>query len=366
MLTTLLLFLLILGLLVFVHEFGHFWAARKVGVTVHEFAFGFKPRLFAWKRGETEYAINLIPLGGYVRLEGEEEDTGKKGSLMAKKPGQRAFIFVAGVLMNLLLAWILLTAAYTIGSYPLTPTFGNHTGLASYSAAVITDVSANSPASAAGLQAGDTVRFVNAEQIDSANELIEFLKQNAGQEVTIKFDRGAESQTVTLTPRVDPPAGEGAVGIAIGESTLVRAPWYKAPFVALQELGSSIAATFVGFVSFLHQLIVRQEVSQDVSGIVGVGAAVGIVRKLGIGPLLQFTALISTSLAVINIMPIPVLDGGHLLFLAAEAVRKKPVNDTVRAYLTAAGLVLILVIMLSVTYQDFLRFSIFENIKQLF
>src|SRR6266542_6577053 len=108
MLITLLIFIFILGLLVFVHEFGHFWMAKRVGIKVHEFAFGFKPRLYAWKRGETEYAINALPFGGYVRLEGESENTGK-GSFMAQKPGKRALVLVAGVGMNLVLAWFLLT-----------------------------------------------------------------------------------------------------------------------------------------------------------------------------------------------------------------------------------------------------------------
>src|SRR5690606_26942825 len=125
----------------FVHEFGHFWVAKRSGVKVHEFAFGFRPRLFAWKRGETEYAINLIPLGGYVRLEGETEDTGKKGSFAAKPPKVRAAVLVAGVLMNVLLAWILLAISYAVGSYPISPTYHKHPGVIAQTQVVIVHVS---------------------------------------------------------------------------------------------------------------------------------------------------------------------------------------------------------------------------------
>jgi regulator of sigma E protease len=366
MFVTLLVFVLILGLLVFVHEFGHFWVAKRIGVKVHEFAFGFKPTLFSWKKGDTNYAINAIPLGGYVRLEGENSDTGKEGSFMAKPPGQRALVLVAGIVMNIILAWVLLTITYGIGSYSLSPTFANHPGITKERAVVIVDVRADSPASKAGLKVSDTVLMVNDEPIASPEELSNAIQRHPGEPTTLRIVRDNQEQTVTVTPRANPPQGEGSLGVGTGETVKVKTSWGRAPVVALKELGSEITTTVYYVGQFFRNLFVKQELSDDVSGIVGIGAATGIVRRLGIGPLMQFVALISTNLAVVNILPILPLDGGHLLFTIIEAVRKKPVPDKYRQSVAAVGLVAILLLFVVVTYKDILRFSVFERITNLF
>lgn len=367
MLITILIFIVALALWVISHEFGHFIAAKKLGVTVHEFAFGFKPRLFGWKRGGTEYAINLLPLGGYVRLEGEEENTGKKGALMALPPGKRIVVFVAGVVMNIILAWILLTLSYAIGSYPLTPSFALHPGIESNAKVSIVEVSPNSPAATVGLEANDEVLSINNEPINTALELSTLLKESAGKEISLTVNHAGQQRTVSVTPRQNPPAGEGALGIKMtAMPDVVRVPWYKAPWVALQELGSEITSAFVSFGQFIGQLVKEQGVSDQVTGIVGVGASVGIVRQLGLGTLLQFAALVSTSLAVINILPFPPLDGGHVLFTLIEWIRKKPVEAKYRQWVTLVGLTAILMLFVVVTYQDFLKFAIVERVKQLF
>ncbi len=367
MLTTILIFIVALALWVISHEFGHFIAAKKLGVTVHEFAFGFKPRLFSWKRGGTEYAINLLPLGGYVRLEGEDENTGKKGALMALSPGKRIIVFVAGVVMNLILAWVLLMFAYGIGSYPLTPSFDSHAGEVSNTKVTIVDVVSKIPASEVGLRPEDVVVAINNEPIDSAAELSDLLKQSAGAPTTLTFIREGQNQAVTVTPRQNPPAGEGVLGIKMtAQPEKVRVSWYKAPWVALQELGSEITGAFISFGQFIGQLIQKHEVSDQVTGIVGVGVSVGIVRQMGLGTLLQFAALVSTSLAVINILPFPPLDGGHVLFTVIEWIRKKPVEAKYRQWVTLAGLAAILLLFVVVTYQDLLNFAIIERISNLF
>lgn len=365
MLITLLVFIFILGLLIFVHEFGHYWVAKRSGITVREFAFGFKPRLVAWKRGETEYAINLLPFGGYVRLEGESENTGKK-SYMAQSPGVRAKVIVAGVVMNIILAWFLLTLTYGFGSYPLSSTFGDHPGLLTQANVVVANVTADSPAQAAGLQAGDKVTTVNNQAITSANDFSTQVKKMAGEPITLTYVRGNRSQNLTVTPRLNPPAGQGALGIETTEATVVRAVWHKAPAIAILEIGSEIRSSFVGFGQFVGRLLIRQEVSQDVTGIVGISSATGVVRRLGIAPLMQFTALISVNLAVINILPILPLDGGHLLFLAIEALRKRAVKEVYRQWVALAGLGFILLLVLVVTYQDFIHFAIFDRLKNIF
>ncbi len=348
------------------HELGHFWVAKRAGVTVHEFAFGFKPRLFSWKRGETLYAVNLLPFGGYVRLEGEDEKTGDKGSFADKPVRVRAAVFVAGVCMNLIFAWLLLTIAYGLGSYPLSPSFGNHPGVISDQRIILAEVNPGSPAAQAGLAIGDVVVAINGSAISSVDEVVTKIHDSSGQDMTITYERAGVTTTVHAVPREHPPAGEGALGIAPQQSGVVSAPWWKAPGVAVLEVGSEIRSSFVGFMQFIQQLVVRQEVNQDVSGIIGVGAATGIVRRLGIAPLLQFTALISTSLAVVNILPVPPLDGGHLLFAAIEAVRKKPIKDMYRHWVALAGLAALVALFFIVTYQDIIRFSLLDRLKSLF
>ncbi len=366
MLITGLVFILILGLLVFVHEFGHFWVARKVGVTVHEFAFGFRPRLFSWKRGETTYAINLIPLGGYVRLEGEDADTGKKGSLMGKPPVKRILIFIAGVVMNLVLGWLLLVLAYGIGCYSLSPTFESHAGVVTDRSIYVGTVNPNSPASVAGLHKGDKIVAVAQQPVADALPMIQIFKQKAGQSVDVTYERQGVKAETQLVPRQNPPQGEGAIGITVEQSSITRTAWYRAPWVALQETGAEIKSSFVGFIGFISKLIVRQQVDENVAGIVGVGSAVGVVRRLGISTLMQFTALISINLAVLNILPVPPLDGGHVLFTALEAIRKKPVKEAYRGWITIGGLIAILLLFVIVTYQDLARLAIFESLKHLF
>lgn len=365
MVTTLVVFILILGLLVFVHEFGHFWAAKKSGVKVHEFAFGFKPRLFSWKRGETEYAINLIPLGGYVRLEGEQEDTGKD-ALSAQPALTRVIVLLAGIVMNLVLAWVMLIGAYGLGSYPLTTTFGAHPGVEYNAKVIIGKISENSPATSAGLKEGDEIVAINGQTIPNADAVVNSVNENRDKEISVTYLRNNQKSDTHLTPRAHPPAGEGALGITMGEASTVKVAWYKTPWVALLELGSQIKGSLVGFLGFVSQLVTKQKIGEEVTGIIGVGAATGVVRQLGIGPLMQFIALISTSLAVINSLPLLPLDGGHVLFVILESIRKKPIESMYRQWVAMAGLIGIGILFLVVTYQDILRFSVIERIKNIF
>lgn len=366
MFVTLLVFILILGLLVFVHELGHFWAAKRSGVPVHEFAFGFRPKLFSWKRGETTYAINLLPFGGYVRLEGEDEDSGKKGSFVKQPIRVRAFVLVAGVAMNFLLAWVLLTGAYALGSFPLTNTFAEHPGLNVDREVAIAHVISGSPAEKGGLQEGDTIVSVNGELVTGGRSLIDRVRSLAGQEITIRFKRGDTTYSVNVTPRVNPPANEGALGVSLGESAYVHSAGWLSPWVGLKETGSQIVTTVDGVGQFFRQMFTRGSVSEEVSGIVGIGAATGVVRRMGLAPLLQFIALISTNLAVVNLLPILPLDGGHLLFLVAEKIRKRPVSEKIRQWVGLSGLVAMILLAIIVTYRDVIRFEIVDRIQSLF
>ncbi len=361
MLITGVLFILILGLLVFVHELGHFWVAKRNGVTVHEFAFGFKPRLFSWKRGGTEYAINLLPFGGYVRLEGETEDTGVKGSFAAKSPLIKTKVLVAGVTMNVILAWIALTFAYAIGSTPLSASFANQPYAVTDVHIGLGKVAADSPAQLAGWQTGDELVSVDGVQLNSAESFVTLTKQKMGQSIWIGVKRGDEIRFTQVTPRSNPPAGQGALGVELFEGSLVRSSWYAAPIAGAAEVASQIKMTFVGIGTIFRDLIIGQKVSDDVSGLVGVGVATGIVRRMGVGSVLQFISLISVNLALVNLIPIPPLDGGHVLFVWLEKWRKKSL-DVFRGYATMTGMALLIIFALAVTYKDIVRFDILGRI----
>jgi regulator of sigma E protease len=365
MLITIALFLFILGLLVFVHEFGHFWVAKRLGVTVHEFAFGFRPRLFAWHRNGTDYAINLLPLGGYVRLEGEDEESHKPGSFANKPAWVKALILVAGVTMNIVLAWFVLFLAYTIGSSALSPTFANQPFVHVNAQVFVDTVEPNTPAAAAGLKSGDQLLAINGQTMATADDFVNVTKQDVGKPITIKLERDSQTLNVMATPRVNPPAGQGALGISLAESATVRVPWYQAPISAASEVGSEIKLTFVGLWQFFRDLVVAHQVSPDVSGIVGVGVATGIVRRLGVGSVLQFISLISVNLALINILPIAPLDGGQLLFVILEKVSKRTL-DQVKNWASVAGLAVLLLFAIFITYKDVIRFDVISRIVHLF
>lgn len=361
MLITGVLFILILGLLVFVHELGHFWVAKRNGVTVHEFAFGFKPRLFSWKRGGTEYAINLLPFGGYVRLEGETEDTGVKGSFAGKSPLVKTKVLVAGVTMNVILAWVVLTIAYTIGSTPLTASFSRQPFTKTDVMVELGRVSPGSPAELAGWKTGDQILTLDGQPLESASSVVMATKAKAGQEISIGLLRGQETLASKLIPRDNPPEGEGALGIELVEASVVRSPWYVAPVAAIGELTNQARLTFMGIGRVLTDLVVEKKVSDEASGLVGVGVATGVVRRLGIGSILQFISLISVNLALVNLLPIPPLDGGHLLFVWLEHWRKKSL-EIVRGYVTIVCLGLLLLFTLTVTYKDIIRFNIVDRL----
>lgn len=362
---TFIIFIIILGLLVFVHELGHFLTAKAIGVRVNEFAFGFKPRLWSKKIGETEYAINAIPLGGYVRMEGEDEKAGKR-SFLAQKPGKRMLVLLAGVVMNAVLAWVLITIVYIVGTIPLSATLASHNGVEKVGTITISEVKANSPAQKAGIVANDKIVKINGAGNELSSDLISSLKSHPGQPIVLNIDHNGTTRSVTIAPRVNPPAGEGALGIVMLDNVIVKAPWYKAPFIAIEELGSEIKATVVGFGGFIADLFISHKVNQNVSGIVGVGVATGVVRQLGLAALIQFVALISINLAVVNLFPILPLDGGHVLTTIIEMVTKKPVPDWLKEKSAMIGLALIALLFVVVTYHDIINFDVLARIKSVF
>jgi len=329
------LFLIVLGVLILSHEFGHFIVAKKSGIRVDEFAFGFPPRLFSFERGGTKYSFNLIPFGGFVKIHEDEKET--------------IPVVLAGVFFNLLLAWFLISLGFGIG---LPTSLGSVPAGAEIKnvRVVIIDVVKSSPAFEAGLQAGDElVGFTKVEQVKS------MIDANKGKKIEIKYKRGEEIFSAKMMPRISPPPGEGAIGIAMDEIGILRLPWYLSIWEGLKMTYQLTISVAQAIFYFLFNLIKGAAGLEAVMGPVGLAGATSTVAHLGFSYLLGFVALLSINLAIINIIPFPALDGGRILFLLIEKIKGSPVNARVNNAIQNIGLALLIVLMLAITYRDILR-----------
>jgi regulator of sigma E protease len=366
--TTILLFLIVLGLLVFVHELGHFVMAKRAGMQVEEFGFGFPPRMFGIRRGDTIYSVNWIPLGGFVKIAGEDGgQTENPKSFASKGFWARFAVLIAGVAMNIIFAWLVISVGIGIGL----PTIINEGESLPPSARIhaakiaFTGIAADSPAAVAGFKVGDSVVRVNDEQVDSIEELQKLTKDNAGKEAIYTVSRGNETIEKTLVPRIVPPEGQGPLGVSLATVAQVSYPWYEAPFRALGATFDLTWGTISAFGKIIGQWVSGESVSAELSGPVGIAVLTRDVAQLGFIYLLQFTAVLSVNLAVINAVPFPALDGGRILFLIIEKLRGRKLPETAEQIANTIGFGLLLLLMLFVTVKDFGRFDIIERIKNL-
>jgi regulator of sigma E protease len=338
---------IVFSVLVLVHEFGHFAAAKRVGVKVEEFAFGFPPRVFAARRGETEYAINLIPFGGYVRLLGEE-DPSALGSLASKTPWQRVQVLTAGAAMNILLGCLLFALTFAIGvpvAEPVTDV-------------TIAAIAAGSPAAAAGLRANDIVLRLDTHPIKTIADLQQFTQEKAGQETTLTVKRDGEVlPAITIVPRVDPPAGQGALGIQIANyRTVIRTyPIWEAAWMGIQRSLEVVAVTLTAPIDIARGLI-PGDAARPI-GVVGIAQLTGAVSSQiptqGWVPILNLTGYLSIGIAIAQLLPLPGLDGGRLVFVLLEWVRRgKRVRPEREGMIHLAGLLLLVTLMIIITYYD--------------
>lgn len=366
MLVTILVFIALLGLLVFIHELGHFLMAKRAGVRVEEFAFGFKPRIWGKKFGETTYAINLIPLGGYVKMygegEGEEPVADLDRSYKSKTIAQRFSILVAGAAMNLLFGWLILTILFTVGFDPLMPDVGKNPFVSKMQDITVAGVVPNSPAAQAEITSGTEIISINGARVATITEFLMKIDQLRGETVSLGLRTEGVEQTVSVLARDNPPTGEGSLGILVSSEGEVGSTVLAAPAAGLYETGRIIGLSAQGFVYFLGDLFVKQEVSEDVTGLIGIGAATGIVRRLGFEYLMQLAMLVSIGLGVVNLMPIMPLDGGHIALLGYEKLRGRPMSERKMNWFAMAGLALVGLIFVVVTYKDVIRFNIIDRI----
>lgn len=356
MLLTVLVFIILLGALVLVHEWGHFFVARKFGVRVEEFAFGFPPRIASFARRGTRYALNLIPIGGYVKIYGESGENERDPESFSSKPiWQRLAIIAAGVAMNVVLAWALFSIGHGIGL----PTVVGEDDAAGGAAVTIIAIAPGSPAEQAGVQFGDVIEKLEIGNekmvIERLEDVQEFIAAHRGEDIRLRLRRGADVIERAALARSDPPAGEGALGIAMANVGFVRSPWWRAPWDGAKTTLSAVVAITTALGGTVRDLFAEGRLSADVSGPVGIFVFANESRRLGVTYLLELAGILSVNLALLNILPIPALDGGRILFLFLEGVRGVKINQKIEQAIHTVGFALLLLLMAAITYRDVVR-----------
>lgn len=367
---TLFVFILVLVALIVVHEFGHFVVAKLSGMRVDEFGIGYPPRAWGFKKGETEYTLNWLPFGGFVKIFGEDMEeklpgalptTGDPRSFSSRPRILQALVLVAGITMNLLLAYVLITATLVMGTPRALET--NEIAGAKDVSVAVAGVLPGSPAALAGLTAGDYIKSAQVgEATWSGTDTEAFTAlvagDTTGEPIAITIVRGEEEKVLTATPTggiiaADPE--RKALGVQLGVVGVVPVSLLEAPVqgaIFTWEITKATAIALVGF--FASVFTLSADLSQ-VSGPVGIAGAVGQASSNGLAALLGITALISINLALINILPIPALDGGRLLFVAIEAVTRRPIKPVVANAVNTVGFGFLVLLMVVVTASDIFK-----------
>ncbi|MFA5886410.1 MAG: RIP metalloprotease RseP [Patescibacteria group bacterium] len=382
MFLTIIIFVLVLSVLVFAHEFGHFWSARRFGIRAEEFGFGFPPRAFGfyrnqagqWKKvlgniavdeldaspdksirpASTVYSLNVLPLGGFVKIKGENgEGQVASDSFASKKIWQRVIVLAAGVVMNVILAWLLFSGGYLIGLPQSTDSLGSNAELRG-AQVIIAQVIPGSVAEQAGLKEGDIVLRINNIETKTEKELQDTVAASANQEAEFLVKRGDQEIIIKATPKVKE-GSRATVGIAIFSSGLVRYPFLPAFWEGAKTTVFVVQEIFTSFGALFKSLFQGQAVGDQFAGPVGIANITGQAARLGFAYLLQFTALLSLNLAVLNILPFPALDGGRILFLLVEKLKGKPVRQELENLIHNIGFALLIALVIFITYKDIVK-----------
>ncbi|MFA5126459.1 MAG: RIP metalloprotease RseP [Patescibacteria group bacterium] len=431
---TIITFVLVLGVLIFVHELGHFISAIKSGVEVEEFGFGYPPRILGVKvsqkkvlqkiaqtesiqvevsdeqlDSETElikekvtdtireidqpktirhwqwfwgnkqklsadntegiiYSINLLPLGGFVKITGESGDASDNPRSFAnQKPWKKSLILSAGVLMNFLLAWILLAVGFYFG---LPQAIENNTpdSQVTYHNVVIAEVLPNSPAAKQGLEMGDEILQVDQQPVNNIDQVFDIIKNNPDKELLFRIKRQATESQVAVKPEILPGGQTPMIGIGMVNTGVIHYGFFGSIWQGLKTTGFLIVRVAEAFYELLKNLFSSGRVSADLSGPIGVAVLTGQVAKMGWIYLLQFMAILSINLGVLNILPIPALDGGRLLFVLIEKIRRRRINEKVEAIVHNTGFALLMLLIIFITFKDIGRYGagIWQALKNIF
>lgn len=358
-------FLFVFGLLVLVHEFGHFIVAKISKVGVLEFGFGFPPAIYKKKIGETVYSINAIPFGGFVKLLGEDgSQKDNPRSLSVQSNLTKAKIISAGVVMNMVLAWFIFSSLYIVGFHSLIPGTENHLGVKEHT--YIAEVEKGTPAAEKGILAKDEVLEINGKKIKNADEFVEGVRGKIGQEVKIKIKREQAIKEFTVIPFKGKVEGKefGRIGVAVDKKVQAD-DILLAPVAGLAESFRLAGMTIVGLFQFFGKIFTFK-LGEEAVGPVGIAVLTNQVRQLGFSFLLQFIAILSISLALLNIMPIPALDGGHLFLILIEKTRGRELSLKLKNILTIVGFVFLIALVIVITTKDLSRFGVIDSLKKLF
>jgi len=335
-------YILILAVLIFLHELGHFLAARRNGIVVEEFGLGLPPKILSLgRRGGTEFTLNLLPIGGFARMRGEDQDMGP-GSFWSASVRARTAVLLAGPLMNIVTALAVLTLTYAV----IIPGGGLW----------VVDVAPDFPAAQVGIRAGDVITALNGNPVNSRQDFVASIRAHADEAITLTVRRGGDLVPIVVRPQVDPVDGVPRIGVLL----TYRVPWWQAPITAVRELGR-----FTWSMLTLPSELLRGQVSPGEArplGPVGIGRVfVEVVSEqpsvtVRLFTILRLTGIISFALGLTNLLPIPALDGGRLMFVVLEVLRRgKRISSSKEGLVHLVGMAFLLALMVIITYYD-LRF----------
>jgi regulator of sigma E protease len=343
--TTLLAFIFVLGLLIFVHELGHFLIAKLCGIRVERFSLGYPPRMIGKKIGDTDYCISWLPLGGYVKMAGmideslDQKIEGHPWEFQSKPVWQRALVIAAGPIMNVLLA-VALFAGVTY-----------HLGIQETIGPVIGEVVENMPAHSLGLQKGDKILNIDGTVVESWEAVTREIHRHPAEKIAIEWDRNGVLMRGEVTPVHDKTQGIGLVGIA--PLTRTRAAGLGESL--MNGVDYTVFLTRMFAISIWRLTTGQESIKSSLAGPVAIAKMAGDSARSGFDTLLRFTALISLNLAILNLLPIPVLDGGHLLFLFFELILRRPLSVRIRMVVQQVGMALLLALMVFIIINDIRR-----------
>ena len=354
-------FILVISILIISHESFHFIVAKKTNLVVEEFCIGYPPRIFKKKKGDTTYSIGLFPGGGFVKIQGIDDPEKKEAySFYSKSLKARFFIVLAGVVANFLLAVILFSIGFSIGLPEAIkdeiPVGARDVGIS------IVEVAKNSPAEISGIKMGDKVLKIREpesgeeKEIKKVWDVKDFTERYPGQELVITLQRRNQTLEKKVIARENPPQDEGPIGIVMVKTARISYPWYKAILKGVENTFWLTKTTLEYIFKALKGAVVGKPLKGvELTGPIGIGLLVSQMVNLGWIYVLQFTAILSLNLAIINILPFPALDGGRLIFLFVESIRKHPINPKIENLVNNIGFAILLILMLIVSLQDIKR-----------
>ena len=333
---TLIASIFVFGLLILVHELGHYFVARLTGIKVLELAIGFGPKLIGWRKNEINYSLRIFPLGGFCRLLGENPDEASEPDSFPQKPIlSRAAVLVAGASMNLFLA----IAVFFIIFFFIA-------GVPDTGSARIGYIVEDSPAEAIGLEAGDMIRSIDGMPVSKWEDVLSIISARPNEEIYLIFEREGEIKEVSVVSETAPESERGMIGIG---PVIHKYKVLPSLVISVERFGAVIASIFQ---------VITGQVPLDVAGPVGIIFVIGEVAQTGFVNLLLLTALISISLGIMNLLPIPALDGGRLFFLLVEAIRGRRIDPEKEGFIHFIGFALLILLILFITYQDLLRWDV--------